>query len=181
MDLATGNNTSIGYIVSTGASSADRSQFQTIVTIDGPNEGNVTSACNGRQGAYFLSVPPPPDTVVESTSPDMVIYVLPTPGGTTDVPYETAPKMDYVWRSKRFVMPGRTTWAAAKVVHKCGGCVRLRLYADGCLAYDGVVRDSQPFRLPSQIVGTTLDIELVGSAEVDELHVASSMKELLSQ
>lgn len=167
-------NPAVGYVFQTGASGADKTPFQQLVTIDSPEKGQPLSACNGREGPYFL-VRHATAFLTNVTG----VYVLPVPGGTTDVPYVAAPKQTYVWRSKKNVMPGLTTWSCAKVVHKCG-CVRLRLYIDGCLAYDAPVRGSKPFRLPTQLAGTTLEIELIGTAEVDEVHVASTMKELLS-
>lgn len=164
----------VGYIFQTGAQGADKTPFQQLVTMDAPTNGNVIAACNGRQGAYFMSMVADPFLGKQAQ-----IHVLPQPGGTTDIPYDRAPKAEYVWRSKKYMMPAITTWSCAKVVHKCG-CVRLRLYIDGCVAYDSVVRGSKPFTLPSQLAGTTLEIELIGTAEVEDVQVASSMRELAS-
>ena len=164
-------DTSVGYIFQTGASSADRSQFQQLVTIDAPRRGDVIHSCLGRQGMYFLT------EEFSFGRYNYYIHVLPQPGGETDVQYERARKMQYQWKSKKYVMPARTTWGAAKVVFK-GGCVRMKLYVDGCCVEDVMVRDCKPFTLPSQITGTTLEIELIGDAEVTEAIVASTMREI---
>lgn len=178
--MTTATLTNIALVLQTGAASAPASPFGILTTLDCP-KGNynyaesipaVTAHAFGRQGFYVLS----------SDDYNGVAYadVLPTPGGTTDTPYDSAPKQTYVWKSKKFVMPGRTTWAAAKVVH-IKGCVRLRLYVDGCCKYETVVTGCGPFRLGDQLVGKTLEIELIGTAQVREVHVASTMEELANE
>lgn len=168
-----GADTTLGYILQTGAAGADASKFQQLVTIDAPRRGDVIHSCEGREGLYFL-------THEQAFGlHGYYVHTLPTPGGASLVEYDNAPKMEYHWRSKKFVMPGRTTWSAAKVVH-CKGCVRLRLWIDNCLLYDMPVKTSRPFRLIQNLAGTTLEIELIGTAQVTEVHVASTMKELLS-
>lgn len=166
-------DTSVGYIFDTGAAGADSSPFQKLVTIDAPRRGNVIHSCIGRQGPYFLT------EELLFGEYYYYVHVLPTPGGTTDVRYENAAKMEYQWKSKEYVMPGRTTWGAAKVVHR-NGCVTLRLYVDKRIVYSKRVVGCSPFRLPSQIEGVTAEIELIGDAVVTEVHIASSIRELLS-
>lgn len=163
----------LGYIFQTGAATADKSQFQQLVTIDSPVLGKVVDSCLGRQGPYFLALTNnyyPDDNSAE-------IYVLPQPGGTTDVSYEGSRKQEYIWKSKKFVMPGRTTFGAMKVVH-AKGCVRVKICVDCRCVYEAVVQGCAPFRLPSQIAGTVVEIELRGTATVYEVHIASTMKEL---
>lgn len=164
-------DTSVGYIFQTGALSADRSQFQQLVTIDAPRRGNVIASCLGRQGLYLLT------EEFAFGRYNYFTHVLPSPGGDTDVKYGNARKMEYQWKSKKYVMPARTTWGAAKVVFN-GGCVRMRLHVDGCCMEDVMVRSCQPFTLPSQITGVTLEVELIGDAEVTEVIVASTMREI---
>jgi hypothetical protein len=90
------------------------------------------------------------------------------------------PRQQYTWKSKKFVFPGQTTFAAAKVVHACGGGgVRFRLYIDCCCVYETVVRGCVPFRLPAQLRGITCEIELIGCSRVTEVRVASSIRELM--
>jgi hypothetical protein len=166
-------DTSVGYIFDTGSRGADSTPFQKLVTIDAPRRGNVVHSCLGRQGMYFLT------EELRFGEYSYYVHVLPQPGGTTDVKYEQSSKMTYQWKSKEYVMPGRTTWGAAKVVHK-NGCVTLRLYVDGRIVYSKRVVGCSPFRLPSQIAGVTAEIELIGDAVVTEVHIASSIRELLS-
>lgn len=164
-------DTAVGYILETGASSADKTQFQQLVTIDAPRRGNVIHSCLGRQGVYFLT------EELAFGRYHYYVHVLPTLGGLTDTKYESAPKQEYIWRSKKYIMPGRTTWGACKVVHS-KGCVKLRLYLDGCCRYETVVQGCAPFRLPAQLAGVAAEIELIGTARVTELHLASTMQEL---
>lgn len=164
-------DTSIGYIFQTGATTADNTPFQSLVTIDAPRRGDVIDSVMGRQGPYYLT------EELQYGKYTYYAHVLPIPGGTTDVQYETALKQQYVWKSKKFVMPGRTTFSAGKVVHS-KGCVRLRIYVDGCCRWQTVVKGCDPFRLPDQLSGVIWELELIGDARVTEVHIASSMQEL---
>lgn len=166
-------DTALGYIFDTGTTAADSSEFQKLVTIDAPRRGDIIHSCIGRQGPYFLT------QELRFGEYYYYVHVLPVPGGTTDVKYEQAPKMEYQWKSKEYVMPGRTTWTCAKVVFK-NGCVTFRLYVDGRIVYSKRVPNCSPFRIPAQIAGVTAVIELIGDATVTEVHVASSMRELTS-
>ena len=163
----------IGYIYSTGAGTSDPAQFQQLVTIDAPTRGEVIASCIGRQGPYFLS-----KTDVGEDTEQLTIHVLPMPDRLTDIKYDGAPKMTYIWRSKKFVLSGLTTMAAAKVVHGKGD-VRLRIIVDGCCKYEVQVRSNKAFRLPPQVIGIEWELELIGTAQVFEVHVASSIEELL--
>jgi hypothetical protein len=163
----------LGYIYNTSSATGNPTRYGQLVTLDLPHKGRVLDSALGRQGLYILT-----EEAVDGVYQNET-YVLPMPGSNSDVAYEYAPKMEYQWRSKKFVMPGRTTLGAAKVVHK--GCVRLRIFADGCCRVEEQVRHCQAFRLPSQIVGTEFEIELVGTGQVYEAHVASTMQELLRE
>lgn len=167
-------NTTKGFILQTGASTAGKIAPQALVTFDAPTRGDVIHACKGRQGVYFLSRNAVADGYQFST------HVLPLPDNKTDIKYDRANKQEYIWRSKEFVMAGRETFAAAKVVHE-KGCVRLRLFVDGCCRYDEVVKGCAPFTLPAQIAGVKWQIELRGTARVTEVHIAGSMQELLRE
>lgn len=168
------SDTTKGFILQTGASTANKIAPQALVTIDAPNDGDIIHACKGPQGVYFLS------RREASGQFGFYTHVLPLPDNRTYVKYADAKKMEYVWRSKEFVMPGRTTFSAAKIVHK-RGCLRLRIFVDGCCRHEEVVRTCAPFTLPSQLAGVKWQFELRGTAEVTEFHVASSMPELLSE
>lgn len=168
------SNTTKGFILQTGASTANKIAPQALVTFDAPTRGDVIHACHGRQGVYFLSREVADGLYTFST------HVLPLPDNRTDVKYDRASKQEYIWRSKEFVQPGRTTMGAAKVVHK-RGCVRIKIIVDGCCRHEEVVKGCGPFTLPAQIAGTKWQIELRGTAEVTEVHIAGSMQELLRE
>lgn len=167
-------DTGLGYIYSTGAGTADAAQFQQLVTIDAPTTGKVISACYGRQGAYFLSEVSILDVTTFKT------HVLPQPDSLSDVKYKDAAKMDYIWKSKRFVLPGIATMGAGKVTHS-GGRVKIRIFVDGCCKHEQQVRSNKPFRLPPSMAGVEWEIELLGTATVYEVQIAPSMQELLQE
>ena len=164
----------LGYFFNTGAAGADALPFQHLVTIDAPTDGNVIDSCEGRQGMYYLS------EVFKFGKYSYYVHVLPTPGSRTDAAYKGGARQTYVWKSKKFVMPGRTNMTAAKVTMD-KGCVRMRIHIDGCCRYDKVVTSCAPFRLPDQLVGIEWEIELVGQATIYEVHVASTMEELTDE
>lgn len=164
---------SVGYILQTNVASADKLELQQLVTLDAPTSGNVIHHCVGRQGIYFLS-----ERLLYGAY-TYFVHVLPVPGGSTDAKYETAAKQTYTWKSKRFVMSGRTSFTCAKVVHS-KGCVNLKIFVDGKCRYDRPVRGCEPFRLSDQLEGIDFEIQLTGTATVHEVHIASTMRELAS-
>lgn len=108
------------------------------------------------------------------------VYTLQLPEDVGTVAYKNASKMQFVWKSKKWVFPALCTMGAAKVVHDCsGGGVRFRLYVDCCCVFETVVRNCEPFRLPDQICGITFEVELIGCSRVTEVVVAPSMRELI--
>lgn len=88
----------------------------------------------------------------------------------------------YLWRSKTFVQPARMTYAAAKVTFASGqalpGELTFKLYGDGILKYERPVFTDEPFRLPHLYKSLNWYFELVGTAEVHEVHIATSMDDL---
>lgn len=168
----TPENGHIGYLINLGDDVSGSKPMQHLVTLDVPgvrvvegtiaNHGLVIAVADHYQG----------------TSP---VYTLPVPGASSTIKYDDSPKMTYRWRSKMFVFPGRTTLAAAKVV-TCGcGDLIFRLYERGREVFATYVCNSEPFRLPPNIVGVEFQVELQGTAEVHEVHVASSMRELIEE
>ena len=93
--------------------------------------------------------------------------------------YAHADKYCYEWKSKKFVFPGQMVMAAAKVVHDCKGFVKLKIMVDCCCVYEVLVHDCQPFTLPPNIAGVEWEVEVHGTAVVSEIHLASSLRELL--
>jgi hypothetical protein len=108
------------------------------------------------------------------------VYTLPLPEDVGTIAYKNTSKMQFTWKSKKWVFPALCTMGAAKVVHDCsGGGVRFRLYVDCCCVFETVVRNCEPFRLPDQICGITFEVELIGCSRVTEVVVAPSMRELI--
>ena len=103
-----------------------------------------------------------------------VLYRWPMPG----YGYDTASMQIYRWKSKKFVMAGGTTFAAAKVVNSSDGALQFNFYGDGVLIYSVSVFDSQPFRIVAQHNVITVEVEVIGTATVQEIHLATSMREL---
>lgn len=104
---------------------------------------------------------------------------------------ETSQTLPYRWRSKLFVLPQITAMSAVKV---CGLIVnpdlscRIRIWCDGRLVIDRLVGTNATavqiqarqfiFRLPAGWRGTDWMFELYGNAPIDEVHIATSVKEL---
>ena len=110
------------------------------------------------------------------TAFDTNLYYWPVPGWVRKG--DTPQKLRYRWKSKKFVMPGRTNFGAAKVVWECDGDVCFSLYSDCILVYSRKITDCQPFRLPSEYIGIEFEIQVEGTGTISEIHVASGMKEL---
>lgn len=88
----------------------------------------------------------------------------------------------YLWRSKQFVFPYLVSFSAAKVVVVCGDarqCI-VRLLDGACKAvlFEREITSSEPFRLPAIRARLDWTVEVAGTAEVQEMHFATSMREL---
>lgn len=154
------------YIYATGDSINGEKQFSQLVTMEAPS-GVLSQALETRYGI-----------TLKYTND---IYYLPLPGVGGDREYRASPKECFQWKSKKFVFPGNITLAAGKVIHDCGGTVTVKLYVDCKCVWQIEVCDCEPFRVPSQIMGNVVEIELFGRSAVQEVHFASSMRELLEE
>lgn len=155
-----------GYLYDTGSSIDGDRPYQRLITFDAPQDE-------------------PKDHIRLSSGLALLcsrdVYTMPFPDTDSGDDYFNAPKMCYSWKSKKFVLPGSMTFSAAKVVHDCDGFVRLKIYADCECRYETEISGCRPFRLPPHVVGVEWEVELVGTATVHEVHLASSMKELLER
>ena len=154
-----------GYIFNTGSSLDGERPLQRFVTFDTPN--NVRAHTIGGSGLYVLAT-------------DGIWYMV-FPDSTGDEAYAKAPKYCYTWRSKKYVFPGEMVMAAGKVDHDCKGFVRIKIIVDCCCVYETKVDDCKPFLLPPSIKGVTYEVEVEGTATVHEIHLASSLRELIEQ
>jgi hypothetical protein len=89
---------------------------------------------------------------------------------------------DYTWRSKEVVFPYLVAFAVAKVVCRCDDDRRVffRLLDGACgqVLYERLITSPQPFRLPALNSRLEWTVEIAGTADVQEIHVATSMTEL---
>jgi hypothetical protein len=89
----------------------------------------------------------------------------------------------YIWRSKPFVFPYNVSFAAGKVVlavcKEDRPCV-LRLLDGACdvVVYEKEIKNREPFRLPALLSRVDWTVEIEGTADVQEIHVATSMQAL---
>lgn len=142
----------------------DSHPFQQLVTMDLPQQMAPQCWAVGDWGLQIAF--------------DKYIYNWPIPGWVIPNTQNQIQKLTYKWKSKKFVFPGITSFAAAKVVFECDGWVCFRLWGDCELIYQTVVDNCNPFRLPHNFRNIEFEIEAIGTATVSEIHVASSMQEL---
>lgn len=162
----TGIFLSMGYTFDNGNTIDGDHPLQRFATYDFP-AGEVFSHCMTNDGMAILV----------NTS----VWTMALPGMPNKYSYEKAPKQCYQWKSKKYIFPGETTFAAAKVVHDCDGFVRLKLYCNGICVYDTEVAGNKPISLPPSVVGVEWEVEVHGTATVHEIHVATSIDELTEQ
>lgn len=98
-------------------------------------------------------------------------------------PFDEADAAPYVWRSKLYVEPGSTTYAAAKIVFRkpSENGVRFTLIGDGLIRYSRMVYRDTPFRIPHLFKAMNWMFELSGRAHIQEVHIATSMTELANE
>jgi hypothetical protein len=124
---------------------------------------------------YATAVYAAPDVRLHYTRSNLTV--------TTLYEWDRAPEyMTYVWRSKQFVFPYHVSFAAGKVVARCDddrSCI-VRLLDGACdrVMFERAITSPTPFRLPA--IGNRLDwaLEIEGSADVQEIHFATSMQAL---
>jgi hypothetical protein len=92
----------------------------------------------------------------------------------------------YRWRSRLNIEGGLQNYSAAKVVFekylrtkRSPHPVHFRLYADDKLMFERKITCGKPFRLPKGYDGLNWEIELTGIEQINEVHMATSMPELV--
>lgn len=157
---------STGYIFDTGSTLDGSHENQKLVTFDYP-PGTVISHCITNDGLAILA--------------NNAVWTMALPNMVNKDSYRMAQKQCYVWKSKKYVFPGEISFAFAKVVHDCDGFVRLKIYCDCVCVYDTSVPSSKPIALPPSVVGVTWEVEVHGTATVHEIHMATSIHELVEE
>lgn len=140
----------------------DSHPFQQLVTMDAPVQGVPNVWATGDYGLH--------------TAFGTDLYYWPVPGWERDG--DTVSKLCYTWKSKKFVFPGTTTFAAAKVVWDCDGEVCIKIIGDCRHVFQRKITNCNPFRLPHNYRHIEWEIELTGTGSVSEVHLATSMQEL---
>lgn len=92
------------------------------------------------------------------------------------VQWDAGSALTYTWRSKEFVNPAPLSLRAAQV-KAAAYPVTFKFYADGALAHTETVASARPFRLPPGRCNTAA-MEVVGTAQVHEMAVAETIREL---
>jgi hypothetical protein len=86
--------------------------------------------------------------------------------------------LTYEWKSKLFRLPGMVGFGAMKVLGDFGPPIALEVYADGKLYHSRQVKSSKPFRLPARGRGIEWQYRLVGTTQVYEVQMATSVRDL---
>lgn len=158
-----------GYIYNQPSAANNEYPLGQLVTIDLPTSSgsigpNVTTG-SGLFAAWGVTV-----------------WNFPLPGYN----YDSATKATYTWKSKRFVLPGLTTFAAAKVVNDNSGnlTVTINGYNSGgestpSFTYTRTLNHSNPWRITHQHKCLEWEVILSGTAVVNEFHLATSMRDLI--
>lgn len=84
----------------------------------------------------------------------------------------------YLWRGKKEISPSQVNFAGAKVSRYNGGDVQFRLFGDGLLIKEYDPQVTEKFRLPSGRRDVEFQLELGGTAEVYQVEVSTSYREL---
>lgn len=84
----------------------------------------------------------------------------------------------YVWRGKKEISPSQVNFAGAKVSRYNGGDVKFKLFGDDYLIMDYDTHRTEKFRLPSGRRDIEFQMELSGTAEVYQVEVSTSYREL---
>ena len=153
---------SVGYVFNVPNESTNEFPLAQLVTIDVPH-GSIGATVVTGSGLFALW----------GTN----LYTFPLPG----YGYDTAPKMAFRWKSRRYVLPGMYTMAAAKVVNDGSGTLTFTAIGDGQIIISRAVTDSDPFRFPHQHKVIEWEFVLEGTSVVSELHVATSIRELTEE
>lgn len=157
---------SAGYLFDTGSTLDGSHRQQRLSTFDYPS-GSVSSHAISNDGLAILV--------------NNAVWTMPLPNMPNKTAYSKAAKNCYTWKSKKYIYPGETTFAFAKVVHDCDGFVRLKIYVDGKCIYDTPVAGSKPIALPPSMAGVEWEVEVHGTATVHEIHLATSIEDLTEQ
>jgi hypothetical protein len=99
--------------------------------------------------------------------------------GSNIVKFDSASALTYTWKSKRFTLPRAETFGCAQVIAKTYPVTfTLNRFDTDSAAFVRTVSDSNVFRLPAAVRYQSLDVQVSGTAEVEQILLASSMDEM---
>lgn len=88
-----------------------------------------------------------------------------------------ASNLTYTWKSKIFVLPRPENMAVAQVFAESYP-VTMKVYADGTLKHTQTVTNDRPFKLPSGYKAREYELEVSGTARINNIFLAGTTKEL---
>ena len=89
--------------------------------------------------------------------------------------FNTGGALPMDWWSKDFIYPNPVTFGAGRI--KCGGPVRMRLYAEGQLVHDVMISNGE-FRIKNLLKQLKWSVRLTASTPITEFAIARSMLDL---
>ncbi|WP_201595306.1 hypothetical protein [Psychrobacter vallis] len=88
----------------------------------------------------------------------------------------------FVWRSKEFNLDTPKRFLAGQVVADsyANNAVTFRLYGDGVLIHEAVVKDARPFRVANHSTKRDVSIEIEASVPVREVALGETMRDMIA-
>lgn len=84
----------------------------------------------------------------------------------------------YMWKGKKEISPSQVNFAGAKVSRYNGGNVKFKLFGDDLLIKEYDPQQTEKFRLPSGRRDIEFQLELSGTAEVYQVEISTSYRDL---
>jgi hypothetical protein len=90
---------------------------------------------------------------------------------------EAATELTYTWKSKVFHLFSPFNFNAGRIV--ADDEVDFRLYVDGVLKWSKNIQSDEIFRMPGGYTGKDIELEVVGTSDIDLMAIATSIDELI--
>lgn len=142
---------------------------------NGTTQGCLIFSFNGQEPALTIS-----DLTATAGFMEPLTGRLYLMQGSNITRFDDGSALTLVWRSKLFTLPQYDNLAWAQVIAKAYP-VTFRVYGyDSSYSYTKTVSGAHPFRIPAAIRYRSLEVEVEGTQEIEQIAVASSMEELRS-
>ena len=87
----------------------------------------------------------------------------------------------FVWRSKEFNIDTPKRMLAARLIaDSYAGSIKFRVYANGVLIHESIVRSARPFRIANHSAKNDFSIEVESSVPVREIVLAETMRDTIA-